>query len=416
MKNKAFALLLWIPCCLLLLSAKQDLPPDIPISQEYCQDYDYLVQTLKDNYPYWSLAERQERHAMEQLSACREDAIRANSLAEFYVCIRQALSPLENLGHLRLIGPSEYGDSLRLVYESSQDAWGRAVRNSVTVKNYQLLRNQEGQLYDTASPHMRSEAKNSSEMSLQLLEQDGVQIGIITIPSFLQNSSAEKQASSEARIAAMFAPFYQQCADCDHVIFDIRENGGGSDWVWQYGIVAPNLEKELGCFYIGLGRNSSLNRQYLSSIGIMQNGNPVSFLPELGLCPTDMEDMTHYWIFRKLISPSGTKKALSGRLWVLTSSSSYSAAENFASYCKATGFATLVGESTSGGGGGVPSAFIVLPNTGLIVQYDMLCRLNPDGTLNEETGTAPDLVSPSNQSALETCLDEIKKQHSNFTF
>ena len=59
MKNKAFALLLWIPCCLLLLSAKQDLPPDIPISQEYCQDYDYLVQTLKDNYPYWSLAERQ---------------------------------------------------------------------------------------------------------------------------------------------------------------------------------------------------------------------------------------------------------------------------------------------------------------------------------------------------------------------
>ena len=419
MKNIVCVILLCIPCLLLLLSVKQGsklTPENFSNFKEYSQDYDYLVQMLKDNYPYWNLAERQGRNAMECLSAYRNDAIRAGSLAEFYSCVERGLSSLENLGHLRLISPSEYTESLFPIYQESQDSWGRAICNPITEKSYRFLISQIGQTYSVKGTAEKPEAGASVEIELQLLEQDDIKIGILTIPSFFLKMGANEQDHAEKEIVEIFEPFYQQCVDCDHIIFDIRKNGGGSDSVWQYGIVAPNLEQELGCFYIGLGRNSSLNRQYLSSIGVMEHGNSVSFLPELGLCPTDMEDMTHYWIFRKLISPSGAKKAFSGHLWVLTSSANYSAAENFVSYCKATGFATLVGESTSGGGGGVSPAFIVLPNTGLLVQYDMLCRINPDGTLNEENGTVPDISAPSNQTALETCLKEIRKQYCNTTF
>ncbi|MCG4564301.1 S41 family peptidase [Anaerosalibacter bizertensis] len=73
----------------------------------------------------------------------------------------------------------------------------------------------------------------------------------------------------------------------------------------------------------------------------------------------------------------------------------YSAAEGFASFAKASGFATLVGERTGGDGIGIDPLFFSLPNSGLVVAFSSLLCLNPDYTINEEVQTTPDIeVNP----------------------
>ena len=92
---------------------------------------------------------------------------------------------------------------------------------------------------------------------------------------------------------------------------------------------------------------------------------------------------------------------------MLIDSSNYSASDAFASFCKATGFARLVGETTGGNGrGGQPYTF-ALPNSGLLVYFDPYFSLNTDVSCNAIAGTRPDIETKAGMTALETCLEAI---------
>ena len=71
-------------------------------------------------------------------------------------------------------------------------------------------------------------------------------------------------------------------------------------------------------------------------------------------------------------------------------------------FSKASGFATLVGRTTRGDGIGTDPAYLILPNSGLVVQYSLMYGVTADGSGSE------DFVSPEGESALETCLRLIK--------
>lgn len=78
--------------------------------------------------------------------------------------------------------------------------------------------------------------------------------------------------------------------------------------------------------------------------------------------------------------------------WVIVDNRVYSSADSFAAFCKATGWATLVGQTTGGDGQGVTPVIIALPNTGLLVRFSALAAETPDGTLNAVTGITPDIL------------------------
>ncbi len=78
-------------------------------------------------------------------------------------------------------------------------------------------------------------------------------------------------------------------------------------------------------------------------------------------------------------------------------------------FSKNSNFAVLVGETTSGDGIGVNPVYIILPNSGLVVQYSPIYGVVPDGTYNEEAGTMPDIISPEGENELETCIKAIKQ-------
>lgn len=123
----------------------------------------------------------------------------------------------------------------------------------------------------------------------------------------------------------------------------------------------------------------------------------------------NMEDFGHlkFYSYENTCTQHEDNICFQGQLWMLIDSSNYSASDAFASFCKATGFARLVGETTGGNGrGGQPYTF-ALPNSGLLVYFDPYFSLNPDGSCNAIAGTRPDIETKPGMTALETCLEAI---------
>ena len=83
--------------------------------------------------------------------------------------------------------------------------------------------------------------------------------------------------------------------------------------------------------------------------------------------------------------------------------------EGAAMFSKESGFATLVGRTTSGDGIGTDLVYLILPNSGLVVQYSPMYGVTADGVGSEACGTVPDIVSPEGESAPETCLRQIEQ-------
>lgn len=119
--------------------------------------------------------------------------------------------------------------------------------------------------------------------------------------------------------------------------------------------------------------------------------------------------------FDELVVAPLTKETLTvpgfdGKIWLLVSENNYSSSEYAAMFSKASGFATLVGRTTSGDGIGTDPIYLILPNSGLVVQYSPMYGVTADGTGSEACGTNPDIVSPEGESALETCLRQIGQE------
>lgn len=74
---------------------------------------------------------------------------------------------------------------------------------------------------------------------------------------------------------------------------------------------------------------------------------------------------------------------------------------------KYSGFAELVGRNTGGDGIGTDPFYVVLPNSGFVVQYSPVYGTTADGANSEEFGTRPDILSVEGEEPLNTCLKEI---------
>ena len=78
-----------------------------------------------------------------------------------------------------------------------------------------------------------------------------------------------------------------------------------------------------------------------------------------------------------------------------------------ADFCRKTGFATVVGNKTAGGGLGINPVLFQMPNSKLMIQYRADYPLNIDGSCNMEIGTTPD-ITVNNENILEECINVIR--------
>lgn len=133
-------------------------------------------------------------------------------------------------------------------------------------------------------------------------------------------------------------------------------------------------------------------------VSTVQGHNVPSAVEEFGL--------THYFTIPRKLSPDTVlkKELQNARRWVIIDEQVYSSADSFASFCKNTGWATLVGKRTKGDGKGVAPVLITLPETGLLVRFSGIAVESSDDGINAVTGTGPDIqIDTSNEDV----YDEI---------
>ena len=154
----------------------------------------------------------------------------------------------------------------------------------------------------------------------------------------------------------------------DALIIDLRDNGGGS----------PSLIQTLMAYL--LDDSTHLNSFYIR----------------------DGDSLQQFWSAPYVPGP----KMVDTELYVLTSSRTFSAAEEFTYNVKNLERGTIVGETT--GGGAHPVASYVFDNMNIMVRVSFGRAINPiSGTNWEGVGVQPDIEVPADQALDAAYLDAL---------
>lgn len=181
------------------------------------------------------------------------------------------------------------------------------------------------------------------------------------------NGFSEASLAGDAASAAMNFVSY-----ADAIIFDVRENGGGS----------PSMIQLLTSYLYEEGENIHLNNFYFRPNNVTEQTWTLPYVPG--------------------------KRNPKAQVYVLTSSYTFSAAEEFTYNLKNLKRGTIVGETT--GGGAHPGGMTIL-NDQFVCFIPNGRAINPITNTNwEGTGVTPDVMVPQQDALLkaqETALDSL---------
>jgi hypothetical protein len=183
------------------------------------------------------------------------------------------------------------------------------------------------------------------------------------------NGFSEASLAGDAAAAAMNFVSYT-----DAIIFDLRENGGGS----------PSMIQMLTTYLYEEGENIHLNNFYYRPQDAIEQTWTLPYVPG--------------------------KRNPKAQVYVLTSSYTFSAAEEFTYNLKNLKRGTIIGETT--GGGAHPGGMSII-NDQFVCFIPNGRAINPLTKTNwEGTGVAPDIMVPQQDAlwkAQETALDSLIK-------
>lgn len=356
--------------------------PELTAAQRVA-DFDYMVQILKENYPYFGVDERVSHVDWLTLQAgYRKRAADAKTDTAFAAALAEDLAQLHN-GHTNLLSAAEVAYDRSVYDRDTQHApWLAQLSRSAVIKRY-------GSPTAAASSAAISAAQGTSVSAgtADMATLENGRVVYLGMHSFDTFHIAGDMAEIE--------PFLRQHKDASALILDIRGNGGGDTRYWTDHLVPLLTARPLTVHFYSAYRGGALVGSFLAAV---QSGGyaaclPASSLKEQGLANLPPEVLTDFQYASQetfTLSPQNPV-GFHGRIYLLVDGRVFSSSEEFAAFAKATGFATLVGSRTGGDGIGFDPAVCALPNSGYVFRFPEEMGLNPDGSSNFETRTAPDI-------------------------
>lgn len=394
-------------------------------------DFESLCKGLRENYPYVKLAARQVGADLDALETEYRSKVRQceNDDALYYV-LADFVGTFSYTGHLALWGrryESELADLREYVEKAGGEERERmepyleTLDNPVSHRTYASMtkyyqeidcRMEEKRASENGGDRGESAEAVSAGETGEAVEEAmpaNVETKILepgkTAYVFIDTFDYEQMETDRE----ILLPFYEEVMDYENLIIDITNNLGGSMLYFNELVAAPLIKETLTVPGYQLFKGGDNNETFLQIKKGIASGlyQPVSELPPMPeLNPEDAADCDWFWREDYTIEPTGA--GFDGKIWLLVSENNYSSSEYAAMFSKACGFATLVGRRTSGDGIGTNPAYLILENSGLVVQYSPMYGVTADGSGSEEHGTEPDIVSLDGESALETCLKQIE--------
>lgn len=385
--------------------------------EEKLEDYDFMWNLMQEKvYCLEELAAERGINLKQHIADHRGKVGKTKDDAAFYEAMQDSVAMFRGIWHIGLNSPYTSLSSAVLYSDTNYN-----MRLIFTEENKRKLKYWDTALMQSHSPGYESDrSAESAGGEFPTLKIMNDKAAVIKVPT-MRFLAAEEEA------AKVLIDLMKKVSDYENVIFDLKGNSGGNTLFADENIIAPNIDEKTDQtileFFKDAGDIHQLNNFELKEPIEWKKGYggqkvypaaPLSELPEeLRIPEGEYGNADYYNRFDKSIYPRYDRKILNGKLWVLTYPENYSAAEAFVAFCKATGFATLVGEQTGGDGIGGMSYWYALPNSGLTAVTGYAWGLNQDGTNNSNEGTKPDIQSPENETALETCLKIINKEEEN---
>lgn len=339
--------------------------------EEKVEDFEYVYDAIKNGYPYLDVNKR--RNNIDWLGNKDKYLKRIKNTKndeEFIEEMSSILSDLNNR-HTELIDNKKRYELFKKSY--SKNNWYDFLDDKKVVDRYNSI-----------NPKIKipKDILLKKELILQDVIKD--KVGYIYLPSMAsKNGSIDKDLN-------MIGDYINTLENHKALIIDIRGNLGGSDRYWQ-GIVSKLIKNNIKINgYRTYRNNSKIVKRYTDVRNIKLE--PIENLPMNVKKNAPEETLKKFSDFE---NTSYTIKAnphlkFEGNIYLLVDKKIYSSSESFSMFCKETKFATLIGQTTGGDGGGLDPVLFKLKNSGLIVRMASGMYLNKDGICDEEFKTTPD--------------------------
>jgi hypothetical protein len=205
--------------------------------------------------------------------------------------------------------------------------------------------------------------------------------------------------------------FFMEVQDYEHLIIDIRGNGGGFLGyviIMIMMLIDEPIQFQYPEFYIESDLTAGYYKDPMSTSGgtLVGKYTAEEFVKERNLPQFNQDDLKlldSVLLWETEFEPFEGNTPFAGEIWLLVDGGSASASEMAAMISLNTGFATVVGEPTAGVTG-VVYTFAALPETGVVFRIDLGYTVDDYGRSFEEFGVIPQIPNMPEIDALETVL------------
>lgn len=353
---------------------------DAKVDNKYkLEDLDYLYEVLNMNYPFFNANERQEGKSwFSNKKAYKRLINNTKNDAEFFVAIERILDDL-NDSNVKILNGHDFKWNFKNTYEhlAAEDELGN-------LGLYGSLRN----------PHVMYRYQFAGLDDITLYKEDNLETKILKVDEVAymkinEMAGFEVQEDDYNKIKE----FLRDVEDYNKLIIDIRGNNGGEDDYWERIVELLTNEPLRANYYSFFKNGHRLERDPYRVDGARVitelDKEVLDRLPQ-----SVVNDFNFYKINEIQINPIDEIN-FAGKVYLLVDKDVTLQAENFASFAKDTGFATLVGETTSGNRVFENIPIIYLRNSKFVITYSRELGINADGSINKETGTAPNIEADS---------------------
>lgn len=356
--------------------------------QQKQQDFEYLYHELKEAYPYFEINKRQ--HGVDWLGnkeKYRKKMMESKSDVAFFQALESIINDLNNghtdmyptLKHAYFYKAYKNAPKSYLPYVKELEKFGAPHKSTYWSKIHTTLWQQQQKKTIAEKPASIELPKANLHMQFD----EARQLALLQVRAFGYEHIEKDRAKLKQ--------FFNKAHRYKNLVIDIQGNTGGDDTYWIDNVIGHLIAKPITYPVIFAFKRAKRIRRFKPSY--VHNAS----YRDLNLPKLPPELQTDQYSFRKTsnrIAAHPWGKKYQGNIYLLVDQAVYSSAESLAYFCRATRFATIVGQTTGGDGIGTDPLLLTLPNSGIVLRFTGEMALNVDGSANEEVKTIPDLILP----------------------